>query len=604
MEALVGSNIISIASGAAHALALSSNGELYAWGSNQHGQLGLGDAAGPHSQTPILAKLPSNCGRPVGLACGGSHTVVWTESGAIVGAGNNKYGQLGLMSPRVQSFDLLMEEIAPVSCRVLQAACGSNHTLVLTLDGISGENRLFASGSNNFGQVKGGSTASLFRSFIEATDLRTVWGITRVLFIAAGGDQSFLGAVPEGVTSLSAVMRKQFSTLASHSLHPLSTTEVLDILSDAISGPRALATAVASVTELFASSSLLAASFLPQSNNSSSQLDYNSSAIDAVGLEALYVAILQLPNPNLVTTKLLTALRTSTLDLEKLLEASSNSNAPMPESTVRTLLILWLCPLNSNAVLSAELFPRLVRLIGRLSLPLKTKLTVLLNQLPQHLLATRVLRPAQEHLSLIVDQATDGQVDPSLPLYCLVLNLLYSLNRNSATPLSLDIFYNPSISALPDEILAQDFLGWKQYQFSISRNPPPSSSVGQSAPFFFSNHPYLLSADAKRRILQTESRLQQQHAQQQAVTAAMFSTPHSPDGVVYVQPYFLLVVDREKLLTTALSHVAAAADSDLKKPLKVVFAGEEGIDEGGVKKEFFQLMVREGSLTNHSLFRS
>lgn len=31
----------------------------------------------------------------------------------------------------------------------------------------------------------------------------------------------------------------------------------------------------------------------------------------------------------------------------------------------------------------------------------------------------------------------------------------------------------------------------------------------------------------------------------------------------------------------------------LKKALKVKFAGEEGVDEGGVKKEFFQLLVQE-----------
>jgi ubiquitin-protein ligase E3 A len=32
---------------------------------------------------------------------------------------------------------------------------------------------------------------------------------------------------------------------------------------------------------------------------------------------------------------------------------------------------------------------------------------------------------------------------------------------------------------------------------------------------------------------------------------------------------------------------------DLKKQLRVQFVGEEGIDEGGVQKEFFQLIVRE-----------
>lgn len=33
------------------------------------------------------------------------------------------------------------------------------------------------------------------------------------------------------------------------------------------------------------------------------------------------------------------------------------------------------------------------------------------------------------------------------------------------------------------------------------------------------------------------------------------------------------------------------ADADLRKKLKVVFAGEEGVDEGGVAKEFFQLLT-------------
>lgn len=32
---------------------------------------------------------------------------------------------------------------------------------------------------------------------------------------------------------------------------------------------------------------------------------------------------------------------------------------------------------------------------------------------------------------------------------------------------------------------------------------------------------------------------------------------------------------------------------DLKKPLKVQFVGEEGVDEGGVSKEFFQLIIKE-----------
>jgi hypothetical protein len=38
--------------------------------------------------------------------------------------------------------------------------------------------------------------------------------------------------------------------------------------------------------------------------------------------------------------------------------------------------------------------------------------------------------------------------------------------------------------------------------------------------------------------------------------------------------------------------VSVQPKSDLKKSLMVKFTGEEGIDQGGVKKEFFQILTR------------
>lgn len=42
-----------------------------------------------------------------------------------------------------------------------------------------------------------------------------------------------------------------------------------------------------------------------------------------------------------------------------------------------------------------------------------------------------------------------------------------------------------------------------------------------------------------------------------------------------------------------LELVAMSSPKDLKKQLVVEFVGEQGIDEGGVSKEFFQLIVEE-----------
>ena len=46
----------------------------------------------------------------------------------------------------------------------------------------------------------------------------------------------------------------------------------------------------------------------------------------------------------------------------------------------------------------------------------------------------------------------------------------------------------------------------------------------------------------------------------------------------------------------------AASDVDLRKPLKVVFSGEEGIDEGGVRKEFFQLLMAQLLSLEYGMF--
>jgi hypothetical protein len=42
-----------------------------------------------------------------------------------------------------------------------------------------------------------------------------------------------------------------------------------------------------------------------------------------------------------------------------------------------------------------------------------------------------------------------------------------------------------------------------------------------------------------------------------------------------------------------MNEISRQRPKDLLKPLRVHFIGEDGIDAGGVKKEFFQLLVTE-----------
>lgn len=60
-----------------------------------------------------------------------------------------------------------------------------------------------------------------------------------------------------------------------------------------------------------------------------------------------------------------------------------------------------------------------------------------------------------------------------------------------------------------------------------------------------------------------------------------------------VNPLLTLFIRREHIVQDTLNQLSKQKRDDLKKPLKVMFIGEDGYDAGGVKKEFFMLLLRE-----------
>lgn len=71
--------IVQIACGLKHSIALTNNGELYAWGSNSDGQLGLGSDTKMELKPKLVYSLAAV---PIAfVACGGYHTIVISKSG-------------------------------------------------------------------------------------------------------------------------------------------------------------------------------------------------------------------------------------------------------------------------------------------------------------------------------------------------------------------------------------------------------------------------------------------------------------------------------------------------------------------------------------------
>lgn len=79
----------------------------------------------------------------------------------------------------------------------------------------------------------------------------------------------------------------------------------------------------------------------------------------------------------------------------------------------------------------------------------------------------------------------------------------------------------------------------------------------------------------------------------QRLTVPCYPLVHSAAGTGGDDRYFQLRVRRDHLIEDALRGIVQIdSKRDLRKPLKVTFQGEEGLDAGGVRKEFFTLITR------------
>ncbi|KAL8273903.1 hypothetical protein Esti_002226 [Eimeria stiedai] len=90
--------LLTVACGGSHTLALTLGGSLWVWGSNEKGQLGVGEEETQDEHEPFLLDCFS---LPVKrIACGEAHCLVVTAHGNVLSWGSNDLGQLGLGSTR------------------------------------------------------------------------------------------------------------------------------------------------------------------------------------------------------------------------------------------------------------------------------------------------------------------------------------------------------------------------------------------------------------------------------------------------------------------------------------------------------------------------
>ncbi|KAF9387627.1 putative E3 ubiquitin-protein ligase [Podila verticillata] len=164
-------------------------------------------------------------------------------------------------------------------------------------------------------------------------------------------------------------------------------------------------------------------------------------------------------------------------------------------------------------------------------------------------------------------------------------------SKNSAVKsqkIPIDEYYNMIVDLID---LPVDFCAWES----------------RSAMFTFCQYPFLISMGAKMQIMAWDAKRQMEIKMQKTIEAlvmqkrqkALENLNGDASGITLLTqaelqqaPLLILKVRRNNLIEESLTQLSRN-EMDLKKSLRIEFIGEDGVDAGGLRKEWFLLLVRQ-----------
>nr|WP_232342013.1 MULTISPECIES: RCC1 domain-containing protein [Bifidobacterium] len=189
--------------GGYHSLAVGSDGNVYAWGSNYNGQLGDGTTVS-NRYTPVRVKTPDRKTYPdlpadftyLQASAGAYHSLALGSDGNAYAWGYNGSGQLGdgtsttrYAPVRVKTPDRKTYPDLPADFTYLQVSAGYLHSLALGSDG-----NAYAWGNNGSGQLGDGTSTTRYAPVrVRTPDRKTYPDLPAdftYLQVSAGGDHS------------------------------------------------------------------------------------------------------------------------------------------------------------------------------------------------------------------------------------------------------------------------------------------------------------------------------------------------------------------------------------------------------------------------------
>lgn len=163
-------DVVAIAAGASHSLALTRDGNVWAWGGNDHGQLGLGTV----NSSNLPAQVPGLSGVKA-VAAGAYNSYAVRTDGTAMAWGRNEYRAVGDGSTTGRLSPVPVTGLT----EVVEIAAGPNHVLARRQDG-----SVWGWGT--------GTSSELGPQDPIRTTPAPIRGITRILQVAAGDSLSGL----------------------------------------------------------------------------------------------------------------------------------------------------------------------------------------------------------------------------------------------------------------------------------------------------------------------------------------------------------------------------------------------------------------------------
>ncbi|XP_013171805.1 PREDICTED: probable E3 ubiquitin-protein ligase HERC4 isoform X1 [Papilio xuthus] len=641
---LAAKSVIQIACGSYHSIALTNNGDLYSWGANSYGQCGLGNMTNKET-TP--QQITSLFGVPIALvACGSNHTFVLSKSGAVFGWGKNSNGQLGLQDRENRYYPTHLKTLRNV--KVCHISCGEDFTAFLTLDG-----GVFTCGSGEYGQTGHGTTRDelvpkkvmeLMGSTVTqvASGRRHLLCVVGDRILACGyGARGQLGCPhmtfalaptpvpftpnddsPTDNIGQSKPRKKSKMDKARSSSKGSGRFSKLDFISDIFSGPikvfaggdhsflimsndktlsdfrvpdakKQILTLtlprlaacemfkdddtvnqdlMAYLETVFGSLACINGSFL-QANSAHYGCNTKVPGVDLKRAQEAFTLISRFENTsikNLIFAHL-------TENIIKKMKAS-----PPDAEVLRVFLIVPLYHEMRNPRRHPELQGPFAEAFNKLA------------TYPQKIVQLWWEAQPTDYFEMLVD------IFKSVIVYELhsvvrvnkklsfthsivqILNALSFLNKiNFVNPkkpkIPAECFYIDDLCDYVD--IATDYIHWLADQDSSQPH--------------MCNYAFLFDVQCKSLLLKIDQQVQMQMAISRAATQILTRLFFDPTFEYQRNQFLNLTVSRNHLVRDTMMQISSHDTSQLKKPLRVEFVGEEAEDAGGVRKEFFMLLLKE-----------